>query len=415
MTSPRRLPDLSREELAALVPEYLMAGHLIDRAGMPALIGAFGREVMTEVAIEEWMGASPVYTKRLQRALGFEGTNVETIFKGIQFDIGSPPQFLDFRFAVEDDDNGEFWLDHCGALMDVEPMGEEFVTAMCHDIEDPTFDATAIATNPRAQVRPLHRPPRTPADRSPHCHWTVKIADDHPPLPVPEAAVAIGATVAAGLELAPIDPTDEGLHEYGGPLLTDQRFSAWSRSALLRIIDEICLEQHLLVLSFIRSVAKRAPAEQVQDLTRQQLTGVAGIAARRFRAALGLDDSLDSLAQILELHPAFHPRAYSGLDVTLDDRLVIRLAGEGPAWEDGAWASLVTPDHLEPLDAIAREVDPRFRCVALGGEAGALEIEVVVDDEPARLADAVVMTAFSTGTDFAFAERDIPVEVRPRR
>ena len=49
---------------------------------------------------------------------------------------------------------------HCGALMDVEPMGDDFVVAMCHHIEDPTFDATACATNPRARMRPIHRPPR---------------------------------------------------------------------------------------------------------------------------------------------------------------------------------------------------------------------------------------------------------------
>ena len=122
---------------------------------------------MRDIAIEEWMGASPIYTKRMQRALGFEGDSVETIFKGIQLDIGAPPQFMDFRYRVVDHDYGEFWLDHCGALMDVEPMGADFVVAMCHDIEDPTFDATAIATNARAQVRPIHRPPRIPADRSP--------------------------------------------------------------------------------------------------------------------------------------------------------------------------------------------------------------------------------------------------------
>jgi hypothetical protein len=63
------------------VPEYLLAGHLIDRAGMPHLVGAFGRDIMRDIAIEEWMGASPVYTKRMQRALGFEGDSVETIFK----------------------------------------------------------------------------------------------------------------------------------------------------------------------------------------------------------------------------------------------------------------------------------------------------------------------------------------------
>ena len=48
-------------------------------------------------------------------------------------------------------DHGEFWLAHCGALMDVEPMGSEFVHGMCHTIEDPTFDATAVATNARVR------------------------------------------------------------------------------------------------------------------------------------------------------------------------------------------------------------------------------------------------------------------------
>ena len=150
-------------------------------------IGAFGREEMARIAIDEWAAASPIYTRRMQRALGFapgvEGQgDVPTIFKGIQIDIGAPPQFMDFRYTVHDRWHGEFHLDHCGALMDVEPMGEAYVRSMCHDIEDPTFDATAVATNPRAQVRPVHRPPRAPADRHPHCAWTVVIDESHPPV-----------------------------------------------------------------------------------------------------------------------------------------------------------------------------------------------------------------------------------------
>ena len=92
-------------------------------------------------------GASPVYTKRMQKALKFEGDDVITIFKGLQLDIGAPPQFMDFRYTVHDRWHGEFHLDHCGALLDLEPMGEDYVRGMCHDIEDPTFDATAVATN----------------------------------------------------------------------------------------------------------------------------------------------------------------------------------------------------------------------------------------------------------------------------
>ena len=85
--------------------------------------------------------------------------------------------------------------------MDVEPLGDDFVVNMCHHIEDPTFDATAAATNPRARMRPIHRPPRTPEGRTPHCHWTVTIEEAADPLPMPEQAERIGASRAAQLPL----------------------------------------------------------------------------------------------------------------------------------------------------------------------------------------------------------------------
>ena len=228
----------SHSELAELARELLMAGHLIDRSGMPHAISRFGREGMTDVAIKEWMAASPVYTKRMQRLLDFEGDTVETIFKGMQWDVGAPHEFLDFRFTVHDDHHGEFHLDHCGALMDVEPMGDEYVQAMCHTIEDPTFDATAVASNPRAQVRPIHRPPRTPADRQPHCAWTVTIVPDAEPLPTPAEAVQLGSTLAAQLPLPgphPSLPTDDGWNAYDEPLDPDLVTERFSSAALARI------------------------------------------------------------------------------------------------------------------------------------------------------------------------------------
>ena len=62
-------------------------------------------------------------------------------------------------------------------------------------IEDPTFDATAGATNPLAQVRPIHRPPRVPAGRTPHCAWRVDVVasgDDVLPTEL-EGVVAMSA------------------------------------------------------------------------------------------------------------------------------------------------------------------------------------------------------------------------------
>ena len=74
--------SLSRDELAAVVPELLLIGQLIDRSGMAWCISAWGREEMAQIAIEEWMAASPIYTQRMQQALRFQGDDVVTIFKG---------------------------------------------------------------------------------------------------------------------------------------------------------------------------------------------------------------------------------------------------------------------------------------------------------------------------------------------
>lgn len=413
------LERCNREELALLAREYLMAGHLIDRAGMPQVMSALGDDAFSGVAIEEWMGASPVYTKRMQRALGYEGDSVATIFKGIQLDVGAPPQFLDFRFKVDDHDHGEFWLDHCGALADVEPMGEDYVHTMCHAIEDPTFDATAIAVNSYAQVRPVHRPPRVPADRHPVCHWTVVIDETHDPLPIPAEAEHIGQTRAAGMELSPIDPADEGQADYSGPLVADIRLDDYSRSALVRIAEEVCLQGHLLSLSFLAALERRTDRANAEAITRKQLVGVAGVAAERLHLALGLDRSLDAAARVLALHPAFQPQAYVGAEVTTDDRILLRLPADGAGIDDGGWPTLIDAEHTEVLDAIVRAVDPCFRVVAVAGPDGhaadGTTYEVVVDDGPAPVAEEVVLTKFSTGAEFAFVDRGTPVEVRAGR
>ena len=66
-----RYADLTRDQLATLVPELLLIGQLIDRSGMAWCISAFGREEMAQIAIEEWAASSPIYTRRMQKALGY--------------------------------------------------------------------------------------------------------------------------------------------------------------------------------------------------------------------------------------------------------------------------------------------------------------------------------------------------------
>jgi hypothetical protein len=399
MTS--RYASLSREELATLVPELLLIGHMIDRSGMAWCVSNFGREEMLQVAIEEYMGASPIYIKRMQKALKYEGVDVITIFKGMQLDIGAPPQFMDFRYTVHDRWHGEFHLDHCGALLDIEPMGEDYVRGMCHDIEDPTFDATAAATNPKAQVRPIHRPPRVPADQHPHCRWTVIIDESYPPVSGIPALDIIRQTRAATTELDQIDPDNEGKSDYSGPLLSDFDFGAFSHSALVRIADEVCLQMHLVYLSFAIAVRARAESEQqARDICTKGLIGIAGLAAERIHRALALPSSVDGALRVFELHPLFNPAAYVDAEFTSD----VACVRSSRAHDDGAWLSLCSPDELRPLQAIVAAVDPHLDVEITGTDTG-WTARVVQTDTPAKELREVSVAKVSRGATFEFAPR----------
>ncbi len=404
-----RYAALSRDELATLVPELLLIGQLIDRSGMAWVISEFGRDEMLQVAIEEWMGASPIYTKRMQKALNYEGDDVVTIFKGLQLDIGAPPQFMDFRYTVHDRWRGEFHLDHCGALLDVEPMGEDYVRGMCHDIEDPTFDATAVATNRRAQIRPIHRPPRTPADRHPHCAWTVIIDESYPEVDDHPAMDVIRRTQAARTQLDPIDTCDEGQADYSGELLSDFDFGAFSHSALVRMADEVCLQMHLLNLSYVLAVGKRCATnvELATSICTKQLTGLAGVAAERIHRALGLPGGIEGAVKVLELHPVLNPAVYVDAEFGPDTVHVRR----SPAHEDGAWVSLVTPDEVRPLQAIVRAVDPHLDVEVVGSEQD-WTARLIHTDVAAKEFSEVGVVKVSGGSGFVFENRtSLPLTV----
>ncbi len=410
MTAPgSRYARLSRAELAVLVPELLLIGQLIDRSGMAWCIQSFGRPEMLQIAIEEWAGSSPIYTRRMQEALRYQGDDVITIFKGLQFDIGAPPQFMDFRYTVHDRWHGEFHLDHCGALLDVEPMGPDYVTGMCHDIEDPTFDATAVATNARARVRPIHRPPRQPSDRRPHCAWTVVIDESHPPATSIPALDVIAETCAATWDLEPIDIEDDGAPDYAGPLLSDVDFGAFSHSALVRIAEEVCLQMHLLNLSFGLAVGKRArdDSDLATSIRTKQLVGIAGVAAERIRRALQLPADADGLTEVLGLHPLLNPAGYVVADMA-GGRLRVR---RSPAHDDGAWIAVCGPSSVAPLQAVATAVDPHLRVRVTGTDDDWI---AEFDRSDTALPDSpeVQVTKISLGAAFEFTpRRSLPLTV----
>ena len=398
---------LDRSARAVLGREWMLHGHLQDRVGMALLLEIADRVTMQDVAIAEWQAASPLYTRRAQRAFGITGNGVDAIFKALQLDVGAPHQFLDFRFTLHDAEHGEFFLAHCGALRDVEPMGEAFVHGMCHAIEDPTFDATAGATNPLAQVRPIHRPPRVPADRMPHCAWRVDV------VPTADAAVpsALEARLATShLAQLPVpsyqEVGDGGLTDLAGPFDPDFALEDLSGAAQQVALDEFAIQSHLLLRSFLLCTGERFGEDVAAGMLPRLVRGWGGLTSQRLRLALDLPGDAPGVASLLALHPMLAPTSYTGAQIALEDDRHVRLSlGRGDE-DAGTW--LGHPDRAALVESVVQAAVPEARVVE-DGDA----IIVVVDPgaEPVRPAPEVAIARISTGATFRFAAR--PERVLP--
>jgi hypothetical protein len=408
--TPLRLPDLTRDELVRVGLEYMLVGHLYDRALMPQAITAFGMGEMLPLSVAEWRGASPNYTRRMRRLMRIEGDDVAAICKALQLDVGFTHQYMDVAYEITDDHHATFWLNHCGALMDVEPMGEELVVTMCHHIEDPTFDATALATNPRARVRPVHRPPRRPADRHPHCHWTITIDPAADPIaPHPLTLEVAELPLARVPNERPVLADDEdGLDDYAGPFDPAFSLGALSRSALVAVAREFALQCALLSAAAELHLRAAHGPTAAREVLAAQWEGVCWVVAQRLAACLGLGGGIDAVAQVVALHPAIPPGIEVHVEV-LDDRSAgVTFSGPGELVDPGApgWVGLVAADEPRGLAAIAGAVEPR----AVVGRTGPHTFAITVDPaaDPATAPRSAELTRISTAADWAFT----PVELR---
>jgi hypothetical protein len=388
------LADFSRQALAHLGREYLLIGHLQDRVGLPLVARKFGESAYLQFSVDEWMAASPIYSLRMQRALGFEGHDVGTVFKNLQLDIGAPPQFMDFQFRLDSPEYGEFWLPHCGALLDVEPFGEQRVKMMCHDIEDPTFDATAAATNPRMKMRPIHRPPRNPTGRYPHCRWRVFIDSESAPYEQHANLPILRDTKLASIPIALPDDDREpgGWADYSGPFDPGFQLEDLSHRALLTVAQEVPVQIHLLARAFMLCAAQRESDQVATELGQGQWVGIAALAAHRLKRALAVEgDGIDAVAKVFQLHPHFHPRSYVDFRVDVTGAQTARISiGDCPALQEGdaySWLAALGATLHPALDAIAGAVNPRARCHPVDDPGASVDDPGASVDDPGASVD----------------------------
>ncbi len=409
------LEELDRPQLVRVAHEYMLLGMLVNRGLLPQVVlQTGGFDEMNDVAIDLWMGASPIYTGRMRSLMGIEGDGVPAIMKALQLDVGFVHEYMSVAYKLIDEHHAEFWLNHCGALLDAEPFGEERVFGMCHTIEDPTFDATAYATNPRARIRPIHRPPRTPTERHPHCHWTIVIDPENDPVGPAALTQQVGELPLASVanERA-AEPAPEGMVDYRGEFDPGFRLTALSNSALAAVAREFQMQSHLLVSAAELALTSRFDPDVVRMMLAKHWVGVAWLTSERLADRLGVrDGGAAGVAAVLALQPDLPPGFER--DVSVDgDRVRCTLSTSVPG--------LLDPDHpgspgllargeRSGLEAMAQGVDRRARLETVEVDAHRVVAEWLVAEgsTPAAEPDEVALIRMSLASTWAFEGADAP-------
>ena len=398
----KELAKYSRLQLAQLGREYMLCAQFNSRTGYAALRINHGDEAYKEVAIANWMGASPVYTRRMQKAMGFAGgTDVATIFKGLQLECGFTHQYFDVHFEVSSADSGRFWLNSCGALLETEPRGPDAVKVMCHDIEDPTFNATAIATNARARMVPVHRPPRVPANREPHCEWTVSIDPAAEEVTEPEITRVMSRTRLANIViLRPKSTQSGGMDYYQGSVFEQLQLEQLSHAALVVVCSELAVQVHLLVVGLMYAVAERYGEAAAMTVAEFQMAGSGWVVSERLKIWLGCDgEGIDDVISVLQVHPAFQPSEYWSIQLTrLDDTRALFELLDCPASAEGVpygWHALLARGMTGGLEGIVKGVDIRAQVVS--SEKSSLAWEIIIDGTNAS-AEEMLSVQIAKGT-----------------
>ena len=284
---------------------------------------------------------------------------------------------------------------------------------MCHDIEDPTFDATAVATNPRARVRPVHRPPGVPRG-GPDCHWTVVIDDSADPTLAHPRLAAMGESVVASLpnEPGPTPGGEEGgwdAYEVFDPAFELERLSHRALQVALR---EFAIQGHLLARSMMWAVEARLGHEEAVRVARQLFSGVAWIASERMRRALEPDEHDGSiLSRVLPLTHLLLPADYVGVTVSdePDGSVTIQLSPGAAGLREAdpySLPGLLSDGADEIIESLVHGVDPAATVTAVPGSDGGRRWAVAPGDgDTATEPSAVAVMRFSTGVAVSLKRR----------
>jgi hypothetical protein len=373
---------LDKKTLAVFAREIMLCNQIHDRTIMPILGSHWDMAAMTAVAIDEWMGASPVYNARNRDLHNIHGDGVDVIMKGFQLDIGAPHMWLEFHYDVKSHDLGYFWLTSCGAYNHVRALtgGDPATeTQICVHMEDPTFDATVMAVNRGARCTPIFRPPGP-------CRWQVTIEDRIGAVQTNDFTDLVQKTRAGQFQFSRTCTTDDGLADYSGPFKRDFRLEDLASSTLLAQTKEFALDVHLLQRACYLSIAQRFGSETVADLISEHWAAMAPLYQARSRRLFGIEgDDMSAILKLLQLDHHFVPEYLrTSVELVNPQQGIFRIhdcaaLAEGEA--GGVLTTLLAGD-ARGLSQVVAAANPRARAVRLPQDSEAeLAFDIRIDPE----------------------------------
>jgi hypothetical protein len=283
-------------------------------------------------------------------------------------------------------------------------------------MEDPTFDATVMAVNPRARARAEHRPPLRIGHVGPVCRWRVFLGDEAGRVEELPITRQVAASRAARFRFAmPEADPGEGMRDYRGPLRPDFALEDFAQPVLARQCKEFALDVHLLMRGAYASLRARHGAEVARGLAREHWEAVAPVYVPRVREALGIGgDDVASILKTLQVDPGL-PFDYVARGCALLPD------GRGQFWledcealaegEPDAWTDLLADAERPGFEAVVAAVNPRALCrrIPSGAPSGArgavrhaFEIGIDASARPRPESPLAGAVRFSTASSFSF-------------
>jgi hypothetical protein len=294
----------------------MLANHIHDRSALSQVAVLYGMEAQTAVACDEWMGSSPIYNARNRELQGIDGDDVGAAFKCFQLDIGAPHNYLKFHYELVSPDEGFFWTTSCGPYNHVRRITQAdpaMETQICHHMEDPTFDATVMAVNPRMRCRPVFRPPHGEVPAGGPCRWRVAIEHDIGLVEDNPNLANVQQSLAANFQFQPGVPDGDGMRDYRGDFKADFVLENLAHDRLALQCKEFALDVLLLNRACYTSIVERFGKEAMESLQLEQWRAMAPLVVHRLRKTFGIEgDDMHAVLKCLQLNP-FLPQDYLAL------------------------------------------------------------------------------------------------------